>query len=258
MSDLIICDGGDSYILQREQWNGNIARISKDQELLEKVKKFTWTYTSGKHPYLNNSVTRKSLHRFVMDYIYGTDNVQKMIDQKCIIEHLDNDGLNCTFENLHIVSGDMNKAKAFSIDKISIENESINDIPPYVLDVYYLHKKKLFQMQIFMNDDILSFHDGKAVEILYCLYDSFEDLFIDWFYLLNQKKNRTFDYRTFHAKNVKAQDRPYIPISKEEKDNQIVIRDGVEYLNLDATINGKPAGFMSHTALRDLDETTKI
>ena len=43
---------GDIYQLRREQWKGNIARITRDDALLEEVKKYTWTYTDGKHPYL--------------------------------------------------------------------------------------------------------------------------------------------------------------------------------------------------------------
>ena len=50
-----------------------------------------------------------SLHEFVLGFIYGAENIDKMQAEGNIIEHLDNDGLNCTYENLHILSEDMNK-----------------------------------------------------------------------------------------------------------------------------------------------------
>lgn len=107
----------DRIKLQREQWRGNCAYISNYPGLLEEVKKYTWTYTEGNHPYLNCSILKVSLHKFVLQFLYGTDKLDEMIGKENIIEHLDNNGLNCTYENLHILSDDKNKAKAFSIDK---------------------------------------------------------------------------------------------------------------------------------------------
>lgn len=36
--EMKVIEIGDTYELQREQWGGNIARISKDPDLLEEVK----------------------------------------------------------------------------------------------------------------------------------------------------------------------------------------------------------------------------
>ena len=57
--------------LQREQWKGNCAYISNYPGLLDKVQEYTWTYTEGKHPYLNCSKLRISLHKFVLQFLYG-------------------------------------------------------------------------------------------------------------------------------------------------------------------------------------------
>ena len=107
----------DRVRLQREQWQGNSAYISNYPGLLDEVKKHTWTYSAGEHPYLNCSVLGVSLHKFVLQFLYGKDKLEEMLGKSNIIEHLDNNGLNCTYENLHVLSEDMNKAKAFSIDK---------------------------------------------------------------------------------------------------------------------------------------------
>ena len=58
---------------------------------------------------------------------------KKMLQSDNIIEHLDNNGLNCSYDNLHILSSDRNKAKAFSIDK---EADKFRGIPLFITDVF--------------------------------------------------------------------------------------------------------------------------
>ena len=90
----------------------------------------------------------------MLGFIYGAENIDRMQSEGNIIEHLDNDGLNCTYSNLHILSEDLNKAKAFTIDKKAAELDRSMEDPSYIMDVYYLHDSKQFQLQLFMNDDI--------------------------------------------------------------------------------------------------------
>ena len=248
-----ITEIGDVYELKRDQWRGNTARISNDPKLLEEVRKYTWTYSEGKHPYLRCSKLGVSLHEFVLGHIYGNENVKQMLAEGNIIEHLDNNGLNCTYENLHILSEDLNKTKAFSIDKKNKEDDSM-PYPAYVLDVYYLHNKKQFQMQIFMNDDILfDYQTGTAIEMCICKYTNFEELFPDWFYLLYNRIMRTFDIAKLHASQTICKQRTMISgLSPDEINNQLIIRDGVLYINLDAKVNGVPPS-VRHTALRKIE-----
>ena len=256
-SDMTVTEVGDTYVLRREQWKGNTAKISKDTDLLEEVKKYTWTYSGDKHPYLHNKKLNKSLHEFVLNFIYGAENIEKMKHEKNIIEYLDNDGLNCTYENLHILSDDMNKVKAFSIDK---ERKGEEEVPyqPYIMDVYYLHKKKMFQMQIFMNEPIYSnTTTGNIAAMFICLYSEFEDLFLDWFYLLRSRSEKRFDYTKFHTENILVNEFTPIQVSSEEKNSPFIMRDGVVYVNLDANVNGVPVSSLCHTSLRRTAEEEK-
>ena len=43
----------------------------------------------------------------MLGFIYGAENIDRMQSEGNIIEHLDNDGLNCTYSNLHILSEDL-------------------------------------------------------------------------------------------------------------------------------------------------------
>ncbi len=231
---------GDYYELKREQWKGKFAKITKDPTLLEEVSKFTWTCTNDQHPYLYNSKTGSSLHKFVLCYIYGKNNVDEMLSAHNIIEHLDNDGLNCTYENLHILSEDWNKAKAFTIDKLTEDIDEYRDIPPYVTDVYYKHAEKSFQMQIFLNDGIYkNITTGNFVAMFVCSYNDFKNLYLDWIYVLTSINNRFFDISKFHADQILGEDCPIFKLKPEEQDSPVIVRDGVCYLNLDAKKFGR-------------------
>ena len=96
-----------------------------------------------------------------------------------------NNGLNCTYENLHVLSEDMNKAKAFSIDKKSaaLEASGPATIPALVTDVYYSHEMKYFQLQVFFNKNLVfNASTKRIVERVLFQYCDFDSLFIDWLY----------------------------------------------------------------------------
>lgn len=155
---------GDMFELSRDQWCGQKAKITNYPGLLEEVIKYTWTFTGGVHPYLRCSAINMSLHKFVLSFLYGKKEVEKMLGADNIIEHLDNDGLNCSYDNLHVISADYNKAKAFTIDKMA---HDFSQIPAYITDVYYTHSKARYQMQIFFNKIYTTIH------LRECLFKNF-------------------------------------------------------------------------------------
>ena len=71
---------GDRIRLQRDQWKNNDAYISNYPGLLEEVKKYTWTYSDGEHPYLKCSKLRVSLHYFVLQFLYGKEKLDEMLE----------------------------------------------------------------------------------------------------------------------------------------------------------------------------------
>lgn len=126
--------------------------------------------------------------------------------------------------------------------------------PPYVVDVYYLHKIKQFQMQIFLNENIY-FNNitKKPVEMFICRYNVFEDIFPDWFYLLNSRESKFFDIGKLNAYKVAVKDSPVIELLPEEQNMPYIYRNGVKYLILDAKKNGVPLVALTHTSLRKID-----
>lgn len=249
---------GKTIELRRDQWRGLTARITDHPGLFEEVSKYTWTLTSGAHPYLRNSQLNIYLHRFVLNYLYGTDCVDAMLAKNAIIEHLDNDGLNCTYENLHIASEDLNIAKARTIDKAMKEDERQGfPIRSYVVDVYYSHEQRLYQMQVFFNRDVyFNQNSGVPVEMFVFQYPQFSDLFMDWFYVMDRRESGTFDATKFHTNRVIISERPNIVLKPEEKDYCFVERDGTYYMVLRPDGRDKFTAVIK-TAKRNLDQQVK-
>lgn len=252
---------GDRICLQREQWKNNVAYISNYPGLLDEVKKYTWTYSEGKHPYLNCGTLKVSLHYFVLQFLYGKGKLDEMLAKSNIIEHLDNNGLNCAYENLHVLSSDLNKAKAFTIDKMNAELESgeITDIPALITDVYYSHEHKYFQLQVFFNKNLVFNTQNKnVVESFTFLYNDFNNLFIDWLYCFECIKDERFDVCKHHAKKVYVKEAPTFELREDEKDATIIQRDGRYYLVIRTDPEKGYLAYMEHTAYRELHDDNNL
>ena len=238
---------GNCYELARGQWEGNVAYISDYSNLLNEVLKYTWTYSKG---YLFSSKLAMSLHKFVLEFLYGKENLSQLLSNNCIIEHLDNNGSNCCYDNLHILSSDYNKAKAFTIDKAEKA-----EIPSFILDVFYSHEQKYYQLQITFNEDLFwllnkQTGSGIAIEAFYLRYKKFEDLFIDWLYLINLN-GLNIETEKFHNDDGFIVPRPKIELKPEEKDACVITRGNKMYLKLD-TSGGPKTAFVSKTTFKEI------
>lgn len=198
-----------------------------------------------------------SLHKFVLQFLYGKEKLDEMIGKSSIIEHLDNNGLNCTYENLHVLSSDMNKAKAFSIDKMNaaLEAGKIADIPALITDVYYSHENKYFQLQVFFNKKIVfNKATNKFVESFIFHYNNFDNLFIDWLYCFECIKKEEFDVYKHHAVRVYSKNVTLIELREDEKDSTIVERDGKYYLVIRTDPEKGPVAFMDHIPFEKIED----
>ena len=241
---------GNMIVLKRDQWKDHAATISDYPGLLDEVMKYTWTYYEGDHPYLKCGKLRISLHKFVLAFLYGADQLNHMLDNDNIIEHLDNDGLNCAYDNLHIISADYNKAKAFTIDK---ERELEPEIPSFITDVYYSHVKRYYQMQVFFNRDVFYNQlNGQPIEELVFQYKDFRSLYIDWVYICGCRLAGTFDISTFHMFRLYAKNRPIVYLTEDEKDHMFIQRDGQWLLRLNPD-GGDKTAFLNKAAYQDIE-----
>ena len=241
---------GNMILLKRDQWKDHTATISDYPGLLDEVMKYTWTYYESDHPYLKCGKLNTSLHKFVLAFLYGADQLNHMLNNDNIIEHLDNDGLNCAYDNLHIISADYNKAKAFTIDK---ERALEPDIPSFITDVYYSHEKHYYQMQVFFNRDVFyNQSNGQPIEELFFQYNDFRSLYIDWVYIYGCRQQGAFDLSTFHMSRLYAKNRPIIYLTEDEQDHVFIQRDGQWFLRLNPD-GGDKTTFLNKTVYQDLE-----
>ena len=241
---------GNMILLKRDQWKDHTATISDYPGLLDEVMKYTWTYYESDHPYLKCGKLNTSLHKFVLAFLYGADQLNHMLNNDNIIEHLDNDGLNCAYDNLHIISADYNKAKAFTIDK---ERALKPDIPSFITDVYYSHEKHYYQMQVFFNRDVFyNQSNGQPIEELFFQYNDFRSLYIDWVYIYGCRQQGAFDLSTFHMSRLYAKNRPIIYLTEDEQDHVVIQRDGQWFLRLNPD-GGDKTTFLNKTVYQDLE-----
>ena len=241
---------GNVILLKRDQWKDHTDTISDYPGLLDEVMKYTWTYYESDHPYLKCGKLNTSLHKFVLAFLYGADQLNHMLNNDNIIEHLDNDGLNCAYDNLHIISADYNKAKAFTIDK---ERALEPDIPSFITDVYYSHEKHYYQMQVFFNRDVFyNQSNGQPIEELFFQYNDFRSLYIDWVYIYGCRQQGAFDLSTFHMSRLYAKNRPIIYLTEDEQDHVFIQRDGQWFLRLNPD-GGDKTTFLNKTVYQDLE-----
>ena len=241
---------GNMILLKRDQWKDHTATISDYPGLLDEVMKYTWTYYESDHPYLKCGKLNTSLHKFVLAFLYGADQLNHMLNNDNIIEHLDNDGLNCAYDNLHIISADYNKAKAFTIDK---ERALEPDIPSFITGVYYSHEKHYYQMQVFFNRDVFyNQSNGQPIEELFFQYNDFRSLYIDWVYIYGCRQQGAFDLSTFHMSRLYAKNRPIIYLTEDEQDHVFIQRDGQWFLRLNPD-GGDKTTFLNKTVYQDLE-----
>lgn len=66
---------GNMILLKRDQWKDHTATISDYPGLLDEVMKYTWTYYESDHPYLKCGKLNTSLHKFVLAFLYGADQL---------------------------------------------------------------------------------------------------------------------------------------------------------------------------------------
>ena len=246
---------GDRIRLQRDQWKNNNAYISNYPGLLDEVRKYTWTYSERDHPYLICGKLKVSLHYFVLQFLYGKEKLDEMLAKSNIIEHLDNNGLNCTYENLHVLSSDWNTAKAFSIDKMNaaLDAGELTEIPALITDVYYLHEHKIFQLQVFFNKNLLfNTQNQNVVESIIFHYSDFSKLFIDWLYCFECIKEERFDLYKHHAEKVHVNEAVLFELREDEKDATVIQRNGQYYLVIRTDPENGHLAFMEHTAYRDI------
>jgi hypothetical protein len=110
---------------------------------------------------------QRSLHRVVMEYWYGNECCEKMDEKEFVIDHIDNDGFNCLYENLEFLTRIKNwHYKGNYYDKERSKKSSIAAV-----NIFKNKSGNEFQITIGFN---VPFHDsqGQAISKAFFAYDT--------------------------------------------------------------------------------------
>lgn len=183
-----------------------------DEDLFKKISSVTWSVTrseSGKE-YLTSS-RYGLLHQLVFSHFYGEDVLQEAYRNNYVIDHLDNNGYECVYENLALIPRKENSAKGLTYD---IERKEAID--KYSINITRDMDTGEFQVSVIFNQGANLFLNNEEIPvyILYFRYGiDFKTAFIDARSILNDLNNTgrinlvnlrniDFDYR--RAKKIVA------------------------------------------------------
>jgi hypothetical protein len=127
--------------------------IDYTDDLWQIVSNSKWR-TDGKYIYSG----KNTLHKIAMQYWYGKDCYKKMIDSGFVVDHIDNDGFNCLYENLEF----LNRIKNWKYKGGYYDIERKNKLPIAAVNIFKKRSGDKFQITIGFN---IHFFDSQGLPI---------------------------------------------------------------------------------------------
>lgn len=208
-----------------------VAFATYTEELYEKISSVTWTVkrSDTDKEYLK-STKFGLLHQLVIEHFYGKEVLSEAYVNDYVIDHLDNNRYECTYENLALIPKKENSAKGLTYD---IERKEV--IRKFSINITRDMATKEFQISVIFNQpyNLISKLDNGVIplHVLYFRYGSdYKTAFIDARGILHDLNSigiidfanlryTAWDYRK--AEMVYAQ--------PEEIKTGIVVKDGQIY-----------------------------
>jgi len=219
---------GNVISICRNGWE-SVASTTFRKDYFNELKNVTWGISNG---YLY-SKKLGYLHRYIMEKWYGKDLLDEMTANGWVVDHMDNDSMNCEISNLCFLSSDENKAKGFTVDK---QSEALrSDI---ALNMFKDFSTDLFQISIFFNKEtyFVNKEAGEyySVASLRLLYDTDYTIVINdaRTILLDYQHSGNFKLRNLHFVDYKIEKALLLPMKDEYKNKAVIEINGEQYLIL--------------------------
>lgn len=173
---------GDTLQIIHPDWE-RIAFATIREDYTEEIQSVAWSRNGD---YLFSSRLNCLLHIYIMKKWYGEDLYEKMKTNGFVVDHMDNNGFNCCIDNLCFLTADENKAKGFTVDKMSKDKSHI------ALSLYKDFDTQLIQMTISFNyptiAKISTLKESAMIDEAYLLYDC------DYETVINDARTILYDY----------------------------------------------------------------
>ncbi|HOV28305.1 MAG TPA: HNH endonuclease [Pseudobacteroides sp.] len=208
----------------------SLAFASYTKELFEMISSVTWSVSRSKtgKEYIKSS-KYGLLHQLVIAYFYGEDVLKEAYDDDYVIDHLDNNGYDCVYENLALIPKKENSAKGLTYDierKDSIDNISINITRDF--------DTKEFQISVMFNKpyNIILNSDSIPIMKLYLRYGvDFKTAFIDARSILNDlNTSKMINLQNLRSSGFDYRKAEIMFAKHEEIESGFIVKDGQVYI----------------------------
>lgn len=205
---------------------GKLAFTSYNSKLYESLKQTTWTPTADGYM---TSKKFGSLHMHVMSIKYGEDVIKEAYENDFVIDHINNNGFDCSYTNLEIIPRKLNAAKGLTYDE---EREKF--LYKFALNFSKDESTEEFQINIGFNKphDLIT-KDGRIpIAAIYLRYGKdYKTTFLDAQSILNDLvENERLEFRKLRATTILIEQAIQTVISNEEAKQGYIIRDGQIYI----------------------------
>ena len=219
---------GDTISITREGWD-QIAYATYREDYYEELSTHTWGIVNG---YPSNRTLGGGLHRYMMAKWYGEDALSTFTAQGYVVDHMNNNHMDCRICNLEFLKHARNAAKGMWLDR---EAEQLRS--RIALSVFKDFSTGCYQITIGCNAHIIStdsnglVHDISKIKLLYnCDYPL---VVLDAEAILAEyESSARFSLSHLKHCDCRIEEVPKIELTEEEKTHQIVERDGNYYLVL--------------------------
>lgn len=217
---------GDTITILREGWP-SLALATYRDDYYSELTRYTWTLNNG-YPY--NATLGGGLHRYMMSKWYGEDVLKSFTEKGYVVDHMNNNHMDCRVTNLEFLKKAYNTAKgqAFDVDAREMQYR-------IAVNIFKDFSTGCYQITIGCNDSIgckNAAGEIKWINDIKLLYNC------DYSIVINDAENilRIYDTEgripisTLNACDARVNFAPDIVITEEEKDRAFVERDGQYYL----------------------------
>ncbi|MBQ6163205.1 MAG: hypothetical protein IJK23_01890 [Clostridia bacterium] len=152
---------GDTIFIGRPEWE-TLAMCTYRDDYYSELSSHTWGLNNG---YPSNSSLGGGLHRYMMAKWYGKDVLEDMTAKGYVVDHMNNNHMDCRICNLEFYKNNRNVAKGQYLDK---------EIPlqyGIALNIFKDFTTGCYQITIGCNDTIKT-NTGSIVNSIKLLYDS--------------------------------------------------------------------------------------
>lgn len=220
----------DTIWIYRKDWEkAALATFRKDY--FEELRSHVWGVTTSGYP--TNQTLGGGLHRYMMRKWYGNEVLEAFSKAGYVVDHMNNDHMDCRIENLEFLKKDYNTAKGQQFDK---DREKL--LERIAVSIFKDFGTGCYQITIGCNDPIVGYTIAgemryvQKIKLLYSYDTKGYPIVINDAenILLEYESKRQINLTSLHAIDKRIEFSPDIVLSEDEAGRSFIERDGEWYI----------------------------